>query len=263
MFGTVASRFNDDGVTALYQHLRGRARRARARRSTTGALAPVDAEDVDAASASIVPPARAALPGRDRRDGARLPRRAPTQQARAARRRQQLVGDRASCSRSAARPPATTSSARAGDARTQSTDESVALLDAWPAQRRPSCAARSPGARVAVGHAGARGSRCPASTTTASCSASCAARTCPGASRSPPACSRSSARTRTRPGCSPARAAPAARTAGSTCSPRASRRPGCRPRSTRSRSTASTPTSGPTSTARSATPACRSPRSTT
>ena len=41
------------------------------------------------------------------------------------------------------------------------------------------------------------------------------------------------------------------------------RPPGCRPRSTRSRSTAATPTSAPTSTARSAPPACRSPRSTT
>ncbi len=44
---------------------------------------------------------------------------------------------------------------------------------------------------------------------------------------------------------------------------RACRPSGCRPRSTRSRSTATTPTCAPTSTARSATPACRSPRSTT
>ncbi len=52
-------------------------------------------------------------------------------------------------------------------------------------------------------------------------------------------------------------------TAGSTSWPTASLPPACRPPSTRSRSTASTPTSGPTSTARSATPASRSPRSTT
>jgi hypothetical protein len=73
----------------------------------------------------------------------------------------------------------------------------------------------------------------------------------------------SSARARTRPGCSPARATPSAPTGASTCCPRASRPPGCRPPSTRSRSTASTRTCGPTSTARSATPACRSPPSTT
>ena len=47
------------------------------------------------------------------------------------------------------------------------------------------------------------------------------------------ACSRSSARARTRPACSPARATPAAPTAASTCCPRASRPPGCRRRSTR------------------------------
>ena len=64
-------------------------------------------------------------------------------------------------------------------------------------------------------------------------------------SRSPPACSRSSARARTRRGCSPARAARRAPTAASSCSPRASRRPGCRPRSTRSRCTASIPAERP------------------
>ena len=74
-------------------------------------------------------------------------------------------------------------------------------------------------------------SRCPArviprvalprSRTTASCCASCARRTCPAASRSPPACSRSSARARTRRGCSPARATPSAPTAASTCCRRA------------------------------------------
>ena len=56
-----------------------------------------------------------------------------------------------------------------------------------------------------------------------------------------PACSRSSARTRTRRGCSPARATRSAPTGASTCSPTACRRSGCRPRSTRSRSTATIP----------------------
>ena len=45
-----------------------------------------------------------------------------------------------------------------------------------------------------------------------------AARTCPAASRSPPACSRSSARTRTRRACSPAKATRSAPTGASSCS---------------------------------------------
>ena len=57
-------------------------------------------------------------------------------------------------------------------------------------------------------------------------------------SRSPPACSRSSARTRTRRGCSPAKATRSAPTGASTCSPTACRPSACRPRSTRSRCTA-------------------------
>ena len=71
--------------------------------------------------------------------------------------------------------------------------------------------------RVAVGQRASRGSRCPGSPTTASCCASCARRTCPATSRSPPACSRSSARARTRRGCSPARATRSAPTGGSSC----------------------------------------------
>ena len=51
--------------------------------------------------------------------------------------------------------------------------------------------------------------------------------------------------------------------AASTCSPTACRRSACPPRSTRSRSTATTRRCAPTSTARSATRACRSRRSTT
>ena len=40
VFGTIAARFNDDGVTALYQHLRSAARRARpeARRRRAAAV---------------------------------------------------------------------------------------------------------------------------------------------------------------------------------------------------------------------------------
>ena len=78
-----------------------------------------------------------------------------------------------------------------------------------------------------------RRSRCRATRTTArSCASSCW-RTCPAASPSPAACSRSSARTRTRRACSPARATPSAPTSASTWSPTACRPSACRPRSTR------------------------------
>jgi methylmalonyl-CoA mutase len=50
----------------------------------------------------------------------------------------------------------------------------------------------------------------------------------PGSFPSPPACSRSSARTRTRRGCSPAKATRSARTSASICSPTACRRSGSR-----------------------------------
>ena len=79
-------------------------------------------------------------------------------------------------------------------------------------------------------------------------------------SRSRRACSRSSARARTRPACSRARAAPSAPTGASTTSRRAAGAApvdGVRLGDALRRGSA---TSGPTSTARSATPACRSAR---
>ena len=71
VFGTMASRFNDDGVTALYQALQPRLRRARPAAAATAALplvahAPQHQPDADRAGRAR------ALPGRDRRHGARL-----------------------------------------------------------------------------------------------------------------------------------------------------------------------------------------------
>ena len=72
VFGTMASRFNDDGVTALYQALVARAGRegaeARAGRAAAGRDAPVDRAERDRAGGAR------ALPRRDRRDGPRLSR---------------------------------------------------------------------------------------------------------------------------------------------------------------------------------------------
>ena len=104
----------------------------------------------------------------------------------------------------------------------------------------------------------ARGPKTPASGSGTRCW-----KTSPAGSPSPPACSRSGARARTRRGCSPARARPSGRTSGSTSSASGCRPSGCRRRSTASRSTAAIPAAGPTSGARWARAACRSPRSTT
>ena len=87
VFGTIAARFNDDGVTALYQHLRGLLAE-RGLPAGGGALAPVDTRvphrDRRDRAARAQP-----LPRRGRRDGPRLPRRTDEQVA-AARRRQAL-----------------------------------------------------------------------------------------------------------------------------------------------------------------------------
>ena len=58
VFGTIASRFNDDGVTALYQAIAADARRQGARSSRTGKLPPVDDASSRSAQHAIVPPAR-------------------------------------------------------------------------------------------------------------------------------------------------------------------------------------------------------------
>ena len=281
MFGTVASRFNDDGVTALYQHLRGPPGRARpARRAERRRLPPVDDPGRPRRDAAIVPPARArylaevaeAVRDHHRRTDDQVGRRpAPPAASRTTR---DLLPRR----RRRRRPPATsTRRLEASAERAASTPSRTALLDAWPAtveaysrrrarrhasrdrevrtplDRTSRC--RAPDVpRVALPRAGDDGEllrllreenlpgRFPF---TAGVFAVQARR------RGPRPHVRRRGRRRSAP------------TGASTCWPRASRPPGCRPRSTRSRSTASTPTSGPTSTARSATRACRSPPSTT
>ena len=107
VFGTMASRFNDDGVTALYQALHaapGRARpEARRRHAAAGRDAPQHAPGADRAGRAR------ALPRRDRRHGARL-------QARRRSRRRASRARSSSCARSARmlqpRRSPTTSAAR-------------------------------------------------------------------------------------------------------------------------------------------------------
>ena len=217
-------------------------------------------------------PSAGALPRRDRRDRARLPRRhrragrggraaprstcAPRTRARRRRR----------CRRAALR-----SSADEGAARRRRREPARRLA----ADRRGLRGRRARGPRArqgaphrahprdAVGQRGPPRRAAPLHRGRASCCASCAARTCPAGSRSPPGVFPFK-----REGEDPARMfageGDAFRTNRRFHSCRADCRPsGCPPRSTRSRSTAATPTSGPTSTARSATPGSRSRRSTT
>ena len=136
VFGTIASRFNDDGVTALYQHLRDRARRARACASTTGRLPAVDGQDeleggVDRAARPH------ALPGRGRRGRAGPPRH----------HRRRRCARPASCSSSS--PPATCSPTEAA----ATDDLDAALADAQAARRRrdPVAARRLAGRRGRAG----------------------------------------------------------------------------------------------------------------
>ena len=240
VFGTSAATFNDDGVTALYQELRGLLAEA-GLEVGEGALAPVSVRH-SSVLRQVVPPQRVrylaeiAETVRGYHDDTR-------RYAEAARRVQRLteVGARARAGRvrpgrrrRAARPaprttcrcrsPASSPAGRPSSRPTRATSRSSPC-----ATRRSTplwCGSRCPAT-------GSAGSRCLATPTTATSCRSCAARTSPATSRSPPASSRSSATTRTPRGCSPARATRSAPTPGSRCSRRASPPPGCRRRSTR------------------------------
>jgi isobutyryl-CoA mutase len=127
-----------------------------------------------------------------------------------------------------------------------------------------SATASSPGRTTPSRSAGCpcRSWRRPGTRTGASCCGSCCARTSPGPIRTPAGSTLTGARKRTRSACSRARACRSAPIVASITWPAATRRRACRPPSTRSRCTARIRTSGPTSMAGSATPGCRSPRST-
>src|SRR5262249_50831728 len=58
VFGTIASLFNDDGVTALYQHLRGALAEHSTLPLTPGSLTPVTVTQSSSATTSLIPPRR-------------------------------------------------------------------------------------------------------------------------------------------------------------------------------------------------------------
>ena len=253
VFGTSAATFNDDGVTALYQHLRDQlAGRGAARRR--GCAPP-------RRRAALLrhPPGRpdrpGALPRRDHRDGPWLP---PADRGvRRGREPRPAVRGRPGKSRGAGEPADGVGGA-AGQGPQVTAARGRRPDRAWPAvvasysgdeqvvkvrdkERPPLTASRSRATRSPA-------SRSPATPTTASSSASGATRTCRASSPSPPVSSRSSATARTLPDVRrrgrpvphqpPLHAALGRRRCNG----------GFRPRSTWSPSTAATPTPAPTST---------------
>ncbi len=127
VFGTVASRFNDDGVTALYLHLRDRLG-DRGLAAGPGRLAPVSAK-TSSSTDVIVPPARSRYLA-EIAETIRTYHEATIAQAGVARRRQQLadVGDLLVAEGS----DAADVSALAEAADVELTADNRALLDGWP-----------------------------------------------------------------------------------------------------------------------------------
>ena len=247
VFGTIAARFNDDGVTALYQALLPRLAELGLKLERRRAAAGRRRATARTRRRSCRRRARATSP--------RSPRPcAATSSARASRR-----GSRASAS-SCATPRACCASDKPDRRRPRDGARST-LVDAARGAARPaaqaSCSTMWPrdaeGLRrrrvrgedprqgdphradphVAVGHARSARSRCRSYEDHGEMLRWLLLENVPGSSRTPPACSRSSARTRTRRACSPAKATRSAPTGASTCSSKACRPSGCRPRSTR------------------------------
>jgi methylmalonyl-CoA mutase len=130
VFGTIASRFNDDGVTALYQHLRAELA-AHGLRVEAGRLPAVEGR-TSSKAASIVPADRtrylAEVAGTVRAHHAttdeQVSRARLVQQLRAAK---EVLADREA--------PTADLEAALDDASTELSDETQALLEGWPAVR--------------------------------------------------------------------------------------------------------------------------------
>ncbi|GAA3710253.1 methylmalonyl-CoA mutase family protein [Nonomuraea antimicrobica] len=119
VFGTIAARYNDAGVTALYHHLK----RLLPTGEGPGLLAPVEGR-TSKVSAAIVPPARSRYLA-DIAEIVRAYHAETLAQAEVARRRQQLAAVRDLLNEDGA--------AAVEQAERELSDESRALLDGWPA----------------------------------------------------------------------------------------------------------------------------------
>jgi len=132
VYGTVASRFNDDGVTALYQELSRRlTEHGLAAPAGGGTLAPVEAK-VSSADTAIVPPARARYLA-DVAEAVRAHHRRVDEQTAVARRRQQVRAVRALVAEAGGDEAAAGLPALADAADHELDPEARALLEAWPA----------------------------------------------------------------------------------------------------------------------------------
>ena len=138
VFGTVAARFNDDGVTALYQHLRG-VLAGHGLVVHDGTLAPGPSK-TSTGIGVIVPPARqrylAEIAEAVRTTTSGPPRRRASPSPPAA------VGDRRAARRSGQATPTTSSRSSGVAAERARAGESVKLLEAWPAQKSAVSGAR-------------------------------------------------------------------------------------------------------------------------
>ncbi|MER6505540.1 fused isobutyryl-CoA mutase/GTPase IcmF [Nonomuraea sp. NPDC001636] len=122
VFGTIAARYNDAGVTALYQHLKGLLLA-----DVGPGLLPVVTERTSKAAAAIVPPARARYLS-DIADSVRTYHAETLAQAEVARRRQQLAAVQELLGGEDARL-----AGLAEQAEGELSEESRHLLDGWPA----------------------------------------------------------------------------------------------------------------------------------
>ena len=269
VFGTSAATFNDDGVTALYQHLAGVLAEHGLRRGARRAAGGRRSYSTDAAQ--IVPPAASAIsPRSPRRCAGTTPR--PARRPRRPRRvqrlstvRDELAGGRRARRRRGAGP----SPSRAHRRRVRRSSTSGRRPSESYSRRRAGRRVRDRELRTRLTRESLSGNPIPRVALPRFTDhgdllrflrAGEPARPLPlhrggvpvqAGERGPGP----HVRGRGRP-VSHQPAVPLPR--------RAAARPrGCPPRSTRSRSTVATPTSAPTSTARSAPPGCRSPRSTT
>ena len=228
VFGSIAARFNDDGVTAVYREIvRQLNERGLGAWETT---APQIAGRSSEPGAGIVPAAR---------------RRYLAEIAETVRGYHRTVAEQVAAARDCqhlreARPPAARGGARAIRPPSRccwprpTTSSTRAAARCWRCGRRSStptparntscaCATRRSARRWLRPRSPAPASprcRCRAGATTARSCRGCCARTCPAASPIPPASSPSSARARIRRGCSPAKAIRSAPTPASSSSPR-------------------------------------------
>ncbi len=239
VFGTQASRFNDDGVTALYQAIAPKLA-AHGFKPKTGRL-PGVAIKASTSKAAIVPPARARYLA-EIAESVRGYKKHASEQASLARERQQLTATKAMLADakvSTAIDPLITQRDAKLDPRAKK------LLDMWPTMQKAYSGdeyvvkIRDREIRTKLTQQTLSGTYDPQGLPAAlrgprrAAQVAACSRTSRARSPSRPGCSRSSARTRTRRACSPAKAIRSAPTSASTWCRRTCRRSGCRRRSTR------------------------------